>query len=187
MPARVQQMAGPPGKPAARPLIPIPIAMIRSALPIHDTCLRPQQSSRVKSLPATPAPRVSAPVVPRLIGSIAGVALPLGEVCLVAANDGECSERFAINAFQSSIARGGTTIQLNHATVPISGEVQLFIDASRLLFRLRVFDTPLGRDAIAKVNGGALRGASIGFIPIRERRDGLVREIAEADLRETAP
>ena len=107
-------------------------------------------------------------------------ALPLGRACNLGA---EGTERFAIDAFEDSIARGGQTIQRHHDGVPIPGDVELFIDNRRLLFRLRVHDTPLGRSAISQVRNGTLTGASVKFRQVRGS-GGRINEIAEADLRE---
>lgn len=149
--------------------------------PVHEVCVRGWGERR-----SVPTPRHSPPVVetaPQIIGSIAGLALPFGQVCSVAAQGRrpERSERFAHTAFDASIARGGQTVQMHHSRVPIPGTVEMYTD-NYLRFRLRVHDTPLGREAIAKVRNGTFCGASIAFKPIDERWGQYVCDVVEAEL-----
>lgn len=146
----------------------------------HRSCAR-------KMAHFDPSSVTSAPSSTRVIGTLAGVALPFGQQCFISQpkpNDphGCRSERFAPECFDRSIARGGQYVKIDHEGLAIPGTLTLYTD-TKLSFRFRVFDTSAGRDALDDARAGRYRGVSIRFDEPREQYvNRHVIEVREAAL-----
>jgi phage head maturation protease len=97
------------------------------------------------------------------------------------------SEQFRADCFDASIARGGQVIRIDHWGDAIPGVLTCFTD-NKLSFRLRVFDSALGRSALDLARAGQFRGASIVFNgrTARESYKSNVIHVHEATLIEIA-
>lgn len=99
-------------------------------------------------------------------------------------------ERFAPGAFARSIAERGNRVKLlvNHdrQSLPIGRAVSLRETPEGLVGEFRVSQTPAGDQALELVRDGVVDSFSVGFVPIRDRRDGSVVVRTEAAIREAS-
>lgn len=114
-------------------------------------------------------------------GELIGAAMRFGDV----ANLPWGKERFEPRSIH--YATGGVILNRQHdrgrplARFP-EGGLTLDMSDSALTMRARVADTTEGRDTVALVRSGVLRGLSVEFVPEKERSEGLLRIIERAKL-----
>lgn len=119
-----------------------------------------------------------------------GRIVPYGEVADVSDGGPRYRERFERGAFTRSIAERGHKVRLfiQHETqrLPIAKAVDLAERADGVHAGFAVARTREGDDALELVNAGIVDGFSIGFMPVRDRREGDVTVRTEASLREVS-
>jgi HK97 family phage prohead protease len=121
--------------------------------------------------------------------TVLGIAVPWHTPTRVS-DDGRRSymEAFAPGSFARTIAERGDRVKFLalHATgtMPLGRATLLREDAAGLYAELRVSKTAAGDEALELIRDGALDGLSIGFTPVRHRRDGDVTVRTEVGLRE---
>jgi len=123
--------------------------------------------------------------------TIHGLAVPYGVTIEVNDGSGSYRERFEPGAFARSISERGQKIKLftQHDThrLPIGRPVTLEERSDGLHAAFAVAATRDGDEALELVSSGVVDGFSIGFAPVRDRRekDGTVVRV-EAALREVS-
>ena len=114
-------------------------------------------------------------------GELIGAAMRFGDVADLPWG----RERFEPRSIH--YATGGVILNRQHdrgrplARFP-EGGLTLDMSDSALTMRARVADTTEGRDTVALVRSGVLRGLSVEFIPEKERSEGDLRVIERAKL-----
>lgn len=124
--------------------------------------------------------------------TVYGVIVPYGEVTTVRDLDGEFREMFAPGAFRRSIAERGHKVKLlvSHdarTRYPVGRAVELREEPHGLFGAFELANTPDGDEALANVKAGVVDAFSVGFRPIRDRREGDVIVRVEAALLERSP
>jgi HK97 family phage prohead protease len=123
--------------------------------------------------------------------TIYGLAVPYGVPAEVNDGFGPYREQFAPGAFTRSINERGAKVKLftQHETrkLPIGRAAELSERADGLHVAFSVARTRDGDEALELVSSGVVDGFSIGFAPVRERResDRTVTRL-EASLREVS-
>lgn len=120
-----------------------------------------------------------------------GTVVPYGEEITVRDFEGEYRERFAPGAFQRSITERGHKLKLlvSHDArlrYPVGRAVELREERSGLFAAFEIANTRDGDEALANVNAGVVDSFSVGFRPIRDRREGDVVVRVEAALLEVS-
>lgn len=123
--------------------------------------------------------------------TVYGVIVPYGEVTTVRDLDGEFREMFAPGAFRRSIAERGHKVKLlvSHdarTRYPVGRAVELREEPHGLFGAFELANTPDGDEALANVKAGVVDAFSVGFRPIRDRREGDVIVRVEAALLEVS-
>ena len=124
----------------------------------------------------------------RIIG---GIVAPFDSVALVNDGQGPYREALVRGAFAKTIAERGSKVQLlsqhKRNENPLGKAVLLREDALGLYGEFRISKTQAGDEALTLVADGALDAFSVGFAPIRERKNnpGVV-ERTEVALREVS-
>lgn len=126
------------------------------------------------------------PAAPRILGCVGGVAVRFDRGgCCVSTPDGVQHERFAPGCFDTSIARGGQQLQVNHGDTPLRGSfLRLLNDGGELRFKFRLLDGPFERRVLEQVQRGDIGGCSVRFKPIQQRYDYRTIEYLHAELLE---
>jgi len=122
--------------------------------------------------------------------TIHGRIVPYGEVAEVNDGRGPYREQFAPGSLTRSIAERGHKLRLfvQHETrrLPIGKAVDLTERSDGVHGAFLVARTREGDDALELVDSGIVDGFSVGFAPIRERREAGVTVRTEASLREVS-
>ena len=122
--------------------------------------------------------------------TVHGVAVPYGQVAEV--NDGgrPYRERFEFGAFGRSIAERGHKVRLltqhDHRKLPVGRALELREERDGLYASFEVARTSDGDDLLELVRSGLVDSFSVGFSPVRDRRDGDIVTRVEASLREVS-
>jgi HK97 family phage prohead protease len=122
--------------------------------------------------------------------TVFGLVVPYGVEATVSDGSRPYVERFEQGAFARSIAERGGKVKLlvNHdkQALPIGRAVKLREDSAGLVGEFRVSQTPAGDAALELVRDGVVDSFSVGFTPMRDRRDGSVLVRTEAAIREAS-
>ncbi|ORB89756.1 HK97 family phage prohead protease [Mycobacterium persicum] len=118
-----------------------------------------------------------------------GTVVPYGEEITVRDFDGEYREQFAPGAFQRSIAERGHKLKLlvSHdarTRYPVGKAVELREERFGLFAAFDIAATRDGDEALANIKAGVVDSFSVGFRPIRDRRNehGVVVRVEAALL-----
>lgn len=114
---------------------------------------------------------------------VSGTAMRYGAVAEI---PGIGRERFEARAF-GALDQADVILNVQHSRAePVArtggGGLELEDGPDALTFRAELLDTTVGRETVMKVRAGILRGASIEFRAVRERREAGVRVIQAATL-----
>ncbi|AKN17475.1 phiRv2 phage protease [Mycobacterium haemophilum DSM 44634] len=123
--------------------------------------------------------------------TVFGTVVPYGQEITVRDFDGEYRERFAPGAFARSIAERGHKLKLlvSHdarTRYPVGRAVELREERFGLSAAFEIANTRDGDEALANVRAGVVDSFSVGFRPIRDRREGDVVVRVEAALLEVS-
>ncbi|AGZ51097.1 HK97 family phage prohead protease [Mycobacterium kansasii] len=123
--------------------------------------------------------------------TVFGTVVPYGEEITVRDFDGEYRERFAPGAFQRSIAERGHKLKLlvshdSRTRYPVGRAVELREERFGLFAAFEIANTRDGDEALANVRAGVVDSFSVGFRPIRDRRENGVVVRVEAALLEVS-
>ncbi|WP_204080978.1 HK97 family phage prohead protease [Mycobacterium riyadhense] len=123
--------------------------------------------------------------------TVFGTVVPYGEEITVRDFDGEYRERFAPGAFERSIRERGHKLKLlvSHSAVaryPVGRAVELREERFGLFAAFEIAATRDGDEALANIKAGVVDSFSVGFRPIRDRREGGVVVRVEAALLEVS-
>jgi HK97 family phage prohead protease len=122
--------------------------------------------------------------------TVHGVAMPYGEVTEVSDGGRPYRERFEFGAFARSIAERGAKVRLftQHDTrrLPVGRVTELVERSDGLHVAFALPATRDADDALELVRSGTVDGFSVGFVPVKDRRDGDVTVRLEASLREVS-
>lgn len=127
---------------------------------------------------------VDKPAAPRVIASLSGVAVTFDRAgCAIFDRDGSVDhERYAIDCFDASLARGGQELRINHG-LTVRGTFQhIRVDNRQLCFRFTLFDGALEQRTLDEIRRGECRGCSVGYRRGQQRRDRYILEHQRADL-----
>jgi Escherichia/Staphylococcus phage prohead protease len=122
---------------------------------------------------------------------IFGRAVPYSEVVTITeANGYSYREQFVHGSFARSIAERSHKIRLmvchDHRKLPVGKAVELREERDGLYCSFEVANTTGGNDLLELVRAEVVTAFSIGFTPVRDRRDGDVVTRVEASLREVS-
>lgn len=123
--------------------------------------------------------------------TVCGLIAPFNIAATVDDGDGPYRESFTRSAFTKTIAERGDKVKFlahhNKRTNPLGRATLLREDASGVYGEFLVSKTQAGDEVLELVRDGVLDSFSVGFIPIRSRRnhEGVV-ERSEVALRETS-
>ncbi len=120
-----------------------------------------------------------------------GIVVPYDQETVVRDFDGEYRERFAPGAFRRSIAERGHKIKLlvahdTRAHYPVGKVAELREEPHGLFGAFEIANTPDGDEALRNVEAGVVDAFSVGFRPIRDRRENGVVVRVEAALLEVS-
>ncbi|WP_208023033.1 HK97 family phage prohead protease [Mycobacterium marinum] len=123
--------------------------------------------------------------------TVFGTVVPYNQEITVRDFDGEYRERFAAGAFQRSISERGHKLKLlvSHdarTRYPVGRAVELREEPHGLYAAFDIAATRDGDEALANINAGVVDSFSVGFRPIRDRREGDVVVRVEAALLEVS-
>lgn len=121
--------------------------------------------------------------------TVYGILMPYGQVAEVSDGFGAYRERFEFGAFSRSISQRSGKVRLfdshNRAKLPLGRAVELTEQSDGLHGSFLLANTRDADDALELIRSGAV-DFSVGFRPIRERRDGAVTVRLECALLETS-
>ena len=119
-----------------------------------------------------------------------GTVVPFGQVAEVSDGGPRYRECFERGAFSRTIRERGDRVRLhaqhNRSQLPLGRATLLREDPEGLFAEFVVSRTSAGDDLLALVSDGTVSAFSIGFAPVRERRDGNVVVRTEVALREVS-
>lgn len=120
-----------------------------------------------------------------------GTVVPYGEQVNICDFEGEYRERFAPGAFSRSIAERGHKLKLlvSHdarTRYPVGRAVELREERFGLFAAFEIANTRDGDEALANIEAGVVDSFSVGFRPIRDRRENGVVVRVEAALLEVS-
>ncbi|POY04859.1 HK97 family phage prohead protease [Mycobacterium kansasii] len=123
--------------------------------------------------------------------TVYGTVVPYGEEITVRDFDGEYRERFAPGAFERSIRERGHKLKLlvSHTSItryPVGRAVELREERFGLFAAFDIARTKDGDEALDNINAGVVDSFSVGFRPIRDRRENGVVVRVEAALIEVS-
>lgn len=122
--------------------------------------------------------------------TVHGLAVPYGQVAVVSDGGRPYREAFEYGSFKRTIAERGHKVKLfgNHETrvFPIGKAVDLREERDGLHASFEIAATRYAEDILELVRSGTVDSFSVGFTPVRERRDGNVIVRTEVALREVS-
>lgn len=122
--------------------------------------------------------------------TISGIVVPFDTVARVSDGGPSYFEKFQRGAFKRTIDRGATDrvkfLYQHDAKEPIGRAVALREDAAGLYGEFRVSAVPAGDKAIELVRDGVIDSFSVGFAPVKDKKEGDVTIRTEVALREVS-
>ena len=124
--------------------------------------------------------------------TIQGIVVPYGQNAKVSDGGPHYQERFQRGAFskylsEKPVDRFALRLLSQHdAHKPLGRAVDMVETEAGLMGSFRVSDTAYGRDQLELVRDGVLGAFSVGFMPIKSKRDGSTTVRTEVALREVS-
>lgn len=122
--------------------------------------------------------------------TVAGIVVPFDRVARVSDGGKPYEERFQRGAFKRTIDRGATDrvkfLYQHDAREPIGRATMLREDAAGLYGEFKVSRVADGEKALELIRDGVIDSFSVGFAPVKHKRDGSVVVRTEVALREVS-